>query len=369
MSSAVPLSQRSDMVVYLNGEFIPANQARVGILTHALAYGTGCFEGIRGYWNSDAQETYLFRLREHFERLHQSSRILQIALPHTVDELMAIAVELVRRNGLRENCYLKPLAYKADETIGVKLNGLTDHFYMLAVPLGDYVSTAGLHTCVSSWRRVDDNMIPARAKVTGAYMNSALAKTEALQNGFDEAIMLTSEGHVSEGSAENIFLLVNNELVTPPPSENILLGVTRDTVIKIAPRELDRAVRERAIDRTELYVADEIFLCGTGAQLAPVVSVDHRPVGSGTIGPIASAVQRIYGDIVRGRRTEYMDWCTPVFGGAKRQTAAPELAGVAQAKAARNGHNGHNGANGTHSANGASTHAKPAARKTPAKAK
>lgn len=373
MSSPAPLSQRSDMVVYLNGEFIPADQARVGILTHAMSYGTGCFEGIRGYWNPDAQETYLFRLREHFERLHGSARILQITIPHTVDELMAIAVELVRRNGLRENCYIKPLAYKADETIGVKLNGLTDNFYMLTVPMGDYVSTEGLHTCVSSWRRVDDNMIPARAKVTGAYMNSALAKTEALQNGFDEAIMLTSEGHVSEGSAENIFLLVNNELVTPPPSENILLGVTRDTVMQIARRELDRAVRERVIDRTELYVAQEIFLCGTGAQLAPVVSVDHRPVGSGQVGPISSAVQRLYGEIVRGRRPEYMDWCMPVFGGARRGPVLEDLAPVAsasasEAKAVKNGNGAHaaNGANGTHRANG---HARPAARKTPAKAK
>lgn len=371
MSSPVPLSQRSDMVVYLNGEFIPADQARVGILTHAMSYGTGCFEGIRGYWNSDAQETYLFRLREHFERLHASGRILQITIPHTVDELMAIAVELVRRNGLRENCYLKPVAYKADEEIGVKLHDLHDDFYMIAKPMGDYVKTTGMRACVSSWRRIDDNMIPARAKVTGAYMNSALAKTEAQQNGYDEAIMLTGEGHVSEGSAENIFLLVNNELVTPPPSENILLGVTRDTVMKIAPRELDRAVRERSIDRTELYVADEIFLCGTGAQLAPVISVDHRPVGSGKVGPLAAQVQRVYGDIVRGRRPEYMDWCMPVFGGTRRPSALKDLAPVASAaadagsaKAARNG-------NGTHVANGhsANDHTRSATRKTPAKAK
>ena len=365
MTSAVPLSQRSDMVVYLNGEFIPASQARVGILTHALSYGTGCFEGIRGYWNSDAQETYLFRLREHFERLHRSARILQIKLPYTVDRLIEIAVELVRRNGLREDCYIKPVAYRADEMIGVKLHGPPEafNFYMLAQPMGEYVKTDGMRTCVSSWRRVDDNMIPARAKITGAYVNSALAKSEALQNGFDEAIMLTGEGHVSEGSAENIFLLVNNELVTPPPSENILPGITRDTVIKIAPRELDRAVRERVIDRTELYVADEIFLCGTGAQLAPVTEVDHRLVGSGEVGPIASAVRRIYGDIVRGRRAEYMDWCTPVFGGASRR-AAPELEPVASAsagarKVAKNGHD----------ANGANGHARSAARKTPSKAK
>ena len=267
---------------------------------------------------------------------------------------------------MRENCYIKPVAYKADETIGVRLSGLTDNFYMLALPMGDYVKTSGMRACVSSWRRVDDNMIPARAKVTGAYVNSALAKSEAQQNGFDEAIMLTSEGHVSEGSAENIFLVVNNELVTPPPSENILLGITRDTVIKISPRALGLTVKERAIDRTELYVADEIFLCGTGAQLAPVIEVDHRPIGSGEVGPIAGEVQRLYGEIVRGQRRDYMDWCTPAFGDAGRPTAPQQLAPVATAsassgtrKAAKNGH----------SANGANGHVRSSARKTPATAK
>jgi branched-chain amino acid aminotransferase len=361
VSSAAPLSQRSDMIVFLNGEYIPANQARVGVLTHALSYGTGCFEGIRGYWNPDTHETYLFRLREHFERLHNSARIMQITLPYSVDELINIAVELVRRNDLRENCYLKPLAYKADEIIGVKLNGVADHFYMVAVPMGDYVKTTGLRCGVSSWRRIDDNMIPARAKVSGAYVNSAFAKSEALQNGFDEAIMLTAEGHVSEGSAENIFLLINNELVTPPPSENILLGVTRDTIMQIARREMDRITRERVVDRTELYVAGEIFLCGTGAQIAPVISVDHRPVGSGKIGPIGAEMQRLYGEIVRGKRSEYMSWLTPVFGGAKKLTPVAAKAG---ARHAANGANGQHAA--AHSPNG---HAKAVSRRAPAKAK
>ena len=329
------------MVVFLNGEYLPADQARVGVLTHALSYGTGVFEGIRGYWNAETEENYLFRLREHFERMHKSARILQITIPHTVDELIEIAVELVRRNGLRENCYVKPLAYKADETIGVKLHDLADHFYMLAVPMGDYVSTTGLRCGVSSWRRVDDNMIPARAKVSGAYVNSAFAKTEAQQSGFDEAIMLTSEGHVSEGSAENIFLLINNELVTPPPSENILLGVTRDTVMQIARREMDRITRERVVDRTELYIADEIFLTGTGAQIAPVIEVDHRPVGTGKIGPLGGEMQRLYGEIVRGKKPEYMEWLTPVFGSASKRMPMP-----VQADVAHNGHNGHNGHSG-----------------------
>ncbi len=215
----------------------------------------------------------------------------------------------------------------------MRLHDLTDHFTMYAVSMGDYVPTTGLRCGVSSWRRIDDNMIPARAKISGAYMNSALAKSEAHANGFDEAIMLTAEGHVSEGSAENIFLVMGNELITPPPSENILLGITRETIMQLALRELGRNTRERVIDRTELYVADEIILVGTGAQIAPVVEVDHRPVGTGKVGPVAGELQRIYGDVVRGRRADYMDWCVGVYGGAAATTAAP----APHAKAAANG--------------------------------
>jgi branched-chain amino acid aminotransferase len=245
--------------------------------------------------------------------------------------LIAITIDLVRRNNLRENCYIRPFAYKANEIIGVRLNDLDDAFLIYTVPMGDYVATTGLRCGVSSWRRVDDNMIPARAKISGAYVNSAFAKSEALMNGFDEAIMLTSEGHVSEGSAENIFMLVDGSLITPPASENILLGITRDTIMQLARRELDRVVRERQIDRTELYVADEIFLTGTGAQIAPVIEVDHRPVGTGKVGTLTETLQQAYHDVVRGKRSEYSEWLTPVYA------AAPVAAG----KAASNGHSSH----------------------------
>ncbi len=312
-SSEAALSQRSDMVVFLNGKYIPADQARVGVATHALSYGTGCFEGIRAYYNAERDQLYIFRALEHFQRLARSCKIMNIHLPYTPEELVEITAELIRRNGLRENCYIRPFAYKADEIIGVKLNDLQDDFTMFVLPMGDYISTEGLRCMVSSWRRIDDNMMPARAKISGAYVNSAFAKSEALMNGFGEAIMLTQEGHVSEGSAENIFLLENGELVTPPPSENILLGITRDTVMQLARRELELLTRERPIDRTELYVADEIFLTGTGAQIAPVVEVDHRSIGSGVVGPVASALVRMYAEVVRGQRDEYMNWLTPVY--------------------------------------------------------
>jgi branched-chain amino acid aminotransferase len=300
--------------LFMNGEFIPAEQGVISVRTHGFSYGTGCFEGIRGYWNEKDQQVYLFRLREHYERFLRSCKILQISLPYTVEQLIDISIELVRRNGQRQNVYLRPVAYKGDEIIGVRLHGLQDKFIITSEPLGDYIDTTGLHCGVSTWRRVDDNAIPARAKITGAYVNSAFAKSEAMQNGFDEAIMLTHDGHVSEGSAENIFLVMNGELVTPAPTENILLGITRDTVIELARREFDRITRERQVDRTELYTADEIFLCGTGAQIAPVIRVDHRPVGNGQVGSIAGAIKQIYFDVVRGRIPEYREqWCTPVY--------------------------------------------------------
>ncbi len=262
-------------VIFMNGEFLPAEQAVIPIRTHGFSYGTGCFEGIRGYWNKEDQQVYLFRLREHYVRFLNSCKILQISLPYTVEQLVEISIELIKRNGQREDIYMRP---------------------------------------ISSWRRVDDNAIPARAKITGSYVNAAFAKSEALQNGFDEAIMLTNEGHVSEGSAENIFLLMNGEFVTPVSTENILLGITRETVIELARREFGRITRERQIDRTELYIADEILLCGTGAQIAPVIKVDHRPVGDGTIGPISKALQQLYFDVVRGHIPAYRaQWCTPVY--------------------------------------------------------
>lgn len=334
------------MVVFLNGEFVPGEKARIGVLTHGFSYGTGCFEGIRGYWNPEQEEVYLFRARAHYERLHASCRILNIALPYSVDELIEINRELARRNGFRENCYFRPYAYKADEIIGVRLHDLRDDFVMIGQTMGMYVRTDGLRCTVSSWRRVDDNAIPARAKVAGAYVNSALAKTDAQRSGFDEAIMLTAEGHVSEGSAKNIFLVKGRELITPPPSENILLGVTRDTVMQLAERELGLHTHQRIIDRTELYTMDEIFLTGTACEIAPVVEVDHRPVGSGKVGTFSTQIQRLYADVVRGKRPEYSEWNTPVYGEAVALRHAHTGAAALVA-----GANGKNGANG-HASNG-----------------
>src|SRR5579871_3938944 len=240
--------------VFMNGEFVPASEAKVSIMTHGLSYGTGCFEGIRGYMADDTQQVYIFRAREHFERLHRSCRILNMQLPYSVDQLVDISTELVRLNGQHEDVYLRPFVFKADEVIGVRLHGLQDHITMYSVPMGAYIDVdRGLHCGVSSWRRIDDNMVPARAKISGGYINSAFAKSEALENGFDEAIMLTTDGHVSEGSAENLFMVRDGVLFTPPVTDDILEGITRGLLMELARDQLGLNVVERSIDRTELY--------------------------------------------------------------------------------------------------------------------
>ncbi len=299
---------------FFRGAFVPIAEARLSITSHVVNYGTGCFEGIRGYWNAEAEQLYVFRLREHYERLLRSAKILLIELPHDAAELSQITLELLRKEGFRGDVYIRPLAYKGSEGIGVRLHGLRDEFAVFALPFGQYLPfESGVKVGVSSWRRVSDNAIPARAKITGAYVNSALAKTEAHLNGFDEAIVLTESGHVAEGSAENLFLLRGGELVTPPVSEDILEGITRDTVIALARDELGLPVVERRIDRTELYAADEAFFCGTGVEIVPIGEIDRRPVGNRGIGPVTQRLIQLYGDVVRGRVSRYLSWCTPVY--------------------------------------------------------
>lgn len=301
-------------VAYVRGSFVPLADATVSIMTHAFNYGTGCFEGIRGYWNDDAQQMFLFRMPEHYQRLITSGRILGLSCPHTVPELCDLTIELVRRNGHREDCYIRPILYKGSTVVGVRMHNLEDHFAMFTTAFGKYIDASeGCRCCVSSYRRIDDNAIPARAKVTGGYINSALAKTEAQLNGFDEAILLTQEGHVCEGSGENIFLVVDNTLITPSPSDNILVGITRGSVIQLARDELGIRTIERSIDRSELYSADECFMTGTAAEITPVIEIDRRPVGSGAIGPITRQLQGLFFDAVRGRNRKYAEWLTPVY--------------------------------------------------------
>jgi branched-chain amino acid aminotransferase len=307
---------------FFEGKIVPIDQAKISIMTHAFNYGTGAFEGIRGYWNKEKQQMFVFRMPEHYERLQRSCRILKIELPYPVSNLCDITIDLLRREGYREDAYIRPISYKASEGIGVRLHGLDSGFAIFAVVFGKYIDKEeGARASVSSWRRVDDNAAPARAKITGIYVNSALSKTEAVERGFDEAIVLTQDGHVSEGSAENIFLVRNGGLFTPSPTENILEGITRETIMQIAKDEFGVETVERAIDRSELYVADEVFFCGTGCQVAAVIEVDGRPVGTGKIGPLTERIRNLYFKIARGDVPAYRSWCTPVYEPAKGSTA------------------------------------------------
>jgi branched-chain amino acid aminotransferase len=297
---------------YFQKQFVPLAEANVNVMTHAFNYGTAVFEGIRGNWNEEEKQPYLFRLADHYKRLRQSCRVIKIDLPYSVDELCDITAQLVEMCGYQEDVYVRPIAYKSSKAVGVRLHDLEDDFLIFLTPFGPYLDIEkGARCGTSSWRRIEDVCIPARAKINGIYVNSALAKTEAAENGYDEAIMLTEDGHVSEGSGENIFIVEGGRLITPPVWSNILVGITRDTAITLAREELGIETIERPIDRSELYLADECFMTGTAAHVTPVIEVDHRPVGDGKRGPVTAELQRLYFDVVCGKNSKYAHWCTP----------------------------------------------------------
>jgi branched-chain amino acid aminotransferase len=299
---------------YFKGQFIPVDQAKISIQNNTFQYGTGIFEGIRAYWNGQMRQLYVFRLREHFVRMLRNCRVLKLKIDKDEKELSEITVELLRKNHPETDTYVRPIAYVDSEGLGPKFVGYPTGFAIYTIPLGDYIDvSSGIKVGFSSWRRINDNTIPARCKVTGGYVNSALAKTEALEHGYDEAIFLTADGFISEGSAENIFLIRDGRLITPPLSDDILEGITRATVIELAREEMGIETDERAIGRTELYVADEAFLCGTGAQVSPIIEVDRRPLGSGRIGPLSAKIQALYFDVVKGNQKKYLHWLTPVY--------------------------------------------------------
>ncbi len=298
-------------IVYFKNRYMRLAEAHVGILTHALNYGTGVFEGIRGYWNAEEGCMMLVRALEHYERWKSNARIPGIEIPASPDTLCEITAELCARNGFTTDIYVRPLAFKSAQRVGVSPDA-TDAFAIAAMPFGVYLdSEKGLHAGVSAWRRVEDNAIPGRAKICGAYVNSALATADAKRSGFDEAIFLSENGHVAEGATCNIFLVRGGKLITPGASDNILEGITRNSVMTLA-RDLGIPVVERSVDRSELYIAEEIFFTGTAVELAPVTKVDHRPVGDGTIGPVTRSLRQIYHDAVRGKVPAYRHWVQPV---------------------------------------------------------
>jgi branched-chain amino acid aminotransferase len=302
--------------VYFRGALVPLEQANLTIKNHSFLYGTSLFEGIRGYWLPERRQISIFRLKEHYQRILANSRIVFMTPEDSLETLMDNTAELVRRNAPEQDIYIRFTLYKDGVNIGPYLDKVKTDYCIWTHPLGDYVNIDGLHVTVSSWRRVDDNAIPPCAKAGGAYMNTAIMITDAKRKGFDEVIALTQEGNVSEGSAMNLFLVRKGKLVTPSITENILEGVTRDSVITLARNELGLDVEERTVNRTELYRADEMFFTGTAAQVAPITRIDDRPVGNGEIGEVTRALQAIYFDVVKNRNPKYNHWCTLVDVGS-----------------------------------------------------
>lgn len=296
---------------FFQGKFVPIAEAKISIMTQVVNYGIGAFGGLRAYWNAEQQQLYVFRIEKHIQRLLNSCKFFNNPLPYSADELKQIIIELLRREGYREDAYIRPLVYNATEDITPRLYDVQFDFACFTKPLGNYIALQ-VRACVSSWQRIDDNIIPARGKISGGYINSAFAKSEAHWNGYDEAIVLNADGHVAEGSAMNLFIVRDGTLITSPVSDNILEGITRATVLQLA-REMGIPTQERAIDRTELYIADEVLFCGTGAQVAVVIEIDRRKVGDGKPGPIGKQLQEAYFDVVRGKAPAHRDWLTPVY--------------------------------------------------------
>ena len=313
-------NETKNAIAYFEGEFRPLADAKVNVMTHAFLYGTATFEGIRAYWNAEQGELYALKLDQHLERLRGSCKILMMDPLPEVADLRKIIVELLQKNGYKEDVYVRPSVYKSTEAIGVRLHELANNVYVIAIPFGNYIDVDnGIRCATVATRRTTDLAIPARAKVVGNYVNSAFSKSEAMLNGHDEAIVLTEAGKVSEGSAENLFLLRGDTLITPGANDDILEGITRAAVIEIA-REFGMKVVERSIDRSELYIGDELFLCGTGAQISPVIEVDHRAIGTGAIGPVTKRIQERYFAAVQGRVPEYAHWLTPIYGVTKSRS-------------------------------------------------
>ncbi|MDP4144864.1 MAG: branched-chain amino acid transaminase [Bacillota bacterium] len=303
----------SESYVFYQGNIVNESEVSISIRSKAFNYGLACFEGIRAYWDEKEQQLFAFRLRDHYVRLLQSAKTLNMSLPYTVDELCDFTVELLKKNNFKTTTYIRPIVYKGADSIGPTLFDNDDRIVIYCNPMGKYAGKEELSVAVSSWRRLDDNMLPPRTKATAAYLNSALASLEVAQNGYDEAIFLTSTGHVCEGPGENIFIYKKGKLITPPPSDNILEGITRELVMQIAKEDLGMEVVERSIVRTELYASDEVFFSGTAMEVTPVVKVDNRIIGTGHQGEVCRKIKEVFFGLTTGKNPKYAHFCTPVY--------------------------------------------------------
>nr|5CE8_A Chain A, Branched-chain amino acid aminotransferase [Thermoproteus uzoniensis 768-20]5CE8_B Chain B, Branched-chain amino acid aminotransferase [Thermoproteus uzoniensis 768-20]5CE8_C Chain C, Branched-chain amino acid aminotransferase [Thermoproteus uzoniensis 768-20]6THQ_A Chain A, Branched-chain-amino-acid aminotransferase [Thermoproteus uzoniensis 768-20]6THQ_B Chain B, Branched-chain-amino-acid aminotransferase [Thermoproteus uzoniensis 768-20]6THQ_C Chain C, Branched-chain-amino-acid  len=295
------------MKVWLDGRLVDEEEAKVTVLSPSLNYGFGVFEGIRAYWNGE--NLYVFRLRDHMERLLRSAKIIGLDVPYTAEELSKAVVETVRANGFKEDLYIRPVAYISKPQISLDVRGLQASVAIAAIPFGKYLKVEGVRAAVVSWRRVHTSMMPVMAKATGIYLNSIMAAVEARARGYDEAIMLNAEGKVVEGSGENIFIVRRGVLMTPPLEDGILEGITRETVISIAG-DLGIPLLEKSITREELYAADEAFFVGTAAEITPIIEIDGRVLQRG---PITQKIAETYRRIVLGKEEKYLPWLTPVY--------------------------------------------------------
>ena len=300
--------------IWKNGEAIPWEQATTHVLSHALHYGSAVFEGIRCYRNTDTDEAVIFRLRDHMERLHRSAKIIMMDLPYSVDDLCQATIDIIKKNNLK-SCYIRPLAYYGYGQMGVDPTGSDVDVIIAVWPwdsyLGEEALQSGIKVGVSSWRQRSFNAIPPAVKSSASYMNSILAKLEAKEHGYGEAVMLNEMGYVCEGTGENLFVVRNGVLTTPPLSDGLLEGITRDTVLAIA-RDNDIPVQEKSLTRADLYIADEMFMTGSAAELTPVASVDDRTIGEGKRGPVTTVLQKLYFDVAYGKIPQYEQWITRI---------------------------------------------------------
>ncbi|MBP2033733.1 branched-chain amino acid aminotransferase [Clostridium algifaecis] len=303
----------SKSYVFYQGKIVDESEVSIGIRSKAFNYGLGCFEGIRAYWDEDQNQLYGFRLKDHYTRLLQSAKTLNLKVPYTVEELSNFTIELLKKNNFKRTTYIRPIVYNDAQDIGPSLTTPDTKVVIYCQPLDKYAGKSELSVGFVSWRRLEDNMLPPRTKATAAYLNSALASLEAHQAGYDEGLFLTSNGHVCEGPGENVFIYKKGKLITPPASDNILEGITRDLVIRLGKEELGLEVEERSISRTELYASDEVFFSGTAMEVTPIIEVDHRTVGAGKEGELCKKIKELFFGLTVGKNPKYAEYCTPVY--------------------------------------------------------